>query len=168
LPARWNPWEEIQQLDRQMSQLSRRAFGGKRGSEETLVPAVDVFSRGGDLVIRAELPGIDPDRDVDVSVQDGLLIIRGEHRQEGRTEEKDYVRVESSYAAFQRTIPLPQGVQEEDIRVSYENGILEVVVPGGARSRAATKVRVSAVSKRSDGLKAVGSGEKRTKRTSKK
>jgi HSP20 family protein len=154
--ARWNPWAELEQLERQMADLSRRTFvGGRRGEgEQTIVPAVDVFSRNGDLVVRAELPGIDPERDVDVSVQDGVLVIRGERRVQDRTEAKDYVRMESVYGAFQRSIPLPAGVKEEDIKASYDNGFLEVVVPKGGQAKSHKKIAVSAGGK----LKAVGSG----------
>jgi HSP20 family protein len=135
-----------------MADLSRLTFGALRSgnagdAEKMIVPPVNVFSRNGDLVVRAEVPGVNPERDIEVLVQDGVLVIRGERRQEDREERENYLRVESTYGAFQRSIPLPQGVKEEDIRASYENGILEVVVPGAAQSTTPKKIPIVAGSK---------------------
>lgn len=128
--ARWDPWQELWETQRQFADLTRRLLGGRVGEGEgIIVPAVDVLTRGEDLVVRAELPGIDPERDVSVEVDDGALRIHGQRRQERREEGDQFVRIESSYGAFERRIPLPDGVREEDIKASYDNGILEVVVP---------------------------------------
>jgi HSP20 family protein len=151
--VRWSPWQGLYQAQRDMDLLMRRVFGGfdspwslGTGSvTRAWVPAVDVFQRENDLVIRAELPGIDPEKDVDISVQDGALTIRGERRHEQRSEgDGSYYRMESSYGAFERTIMLPEDVNADDIRANYENGILEVVVPGAARLSGAKKIPVRA------------------------
>lgn len=90
---------------------------------------VDEMVDGGELVIRAELPGVDPDKDVELTVHDGALDIRAERREEKETEEKGYLRRELRFGSFSRSLPLPQGVAEEDIKATYKNGILEVRVP---------------------------------------
>src|ERR687887_1653056 len=133
--ARWNPWHELAELDREMADLTRRFFGTgwfapstKVANGRTWTPAVDVFTRGGDLVVRAEIPGVNPEKDVDISFEDGALTIKGERGFEEKTEREDFYRFESSYGSFQRTIPLPQGIKAENVRATYENGILEVVV----------------------------------------
>jgi HSP20 family protein len=95
-------------------------------------PACDVFTRGEDLVVRMELPGVEPEADVQITVEDGVLCISGERRQEAATEEVGYYRREWSYGAFERGIAIPEGVKEKDITASYVNGVLEVVVPGAA------------------------------------
>jgi HSP20 family protein len=150
--ARWNPWQELFDLQREMSDMVRRTFGGWFGSPFGLrpafettawAPAVDVFSRDGDLVVRAELPGVDPEKDIDISVQEGVLSIRGERKREARTDGQNYFRVESSYGAFQRHIPLPEGVKPDDIRATYENGILEVVVPRAAQLSSPKKIPIT-------------------------
>ena len=153
--ARWNPWQDVFDTQREMSDLMRRVFGsaaafgpGTSRSGEAWAPAVDVFSREGDLVVRAELPGIDPDKDVDISVQDGVLSIRGERRHEDRSNGDNYYRVESSYGAFQRNILLPESVKAEEIKATYENGILEVVVPRAGQLTAAKKVPITVGSER--------------------
>src|SRR5438128_424954 len=115
--TRWNPWQDLFDLRREMSDLTRRTFGtgwyapwplGAEGAA-TWSPAIDVFTRDGDLVVRAELPGIDPEKDVDITVDKGVLTIRGERRHEARENGKDVVRVESVYGAFQRSVVLPEG-----------------------------------------------------------
>ena len=90
---------------------------------------VDEFEDNGTLVVRAELPGVDPAKDVEVTFTDGVLTITAERREEERKEEKGYVRQELTYGTFSRTLTLPEGVSEADIKASYNNGILEIRVP---------------------------------------
>jgi len=97
------------------------------------MPSADVLTRGDDVVIRLELPGIDPERDVEITVEDGRLHIRGERQETEEEKGEGYIRRESSYGAFERTLPLPAGAKTDDIRATYENGVLEVVVPGVAK-----------------------------------
>lgn len=146
--ARWDPWQELLDLEREMRDLTRRLLGGifapsERPSAQPWAPAVDVFSRDNDLVIRAELPGIDPEKDVEITVQDGMLTIKGERRHEERVDREGYLRFESRYGAFQRTVPLPQGVKESDIRATYDRGILEVVVPRAGEVASVKRVPVT-------------------------
>jgi HSP20 family protein len=148
--TRWNPWRDLVSLEKEMSDLTNRVFGSgwftpetRGGNGQSWTPAVDVFSRDGNLVIRAELPGIDPEKDVDITVQDGVLYIKGERRHEERTERDNYYRFESSYGSFHRAVPLPEGVKEDDVQASYENGILEVTVPKAAELTSAKKVPIS-------------------------
>jgi HSP20 family protein len=148
MQARWNPWQELYDMQRETSDLMRRFFGGEAGSSRTgsavnWAPRVDVLTRGGDIVVRAEIPGVDPDKDIDISFQRGLLTIRGERRSEGRSEQENYYRVESAYGSFQRTIPLPENINPEDVQASYDRGILEVVVPRGAELNSPRKIQVT-------------------------
>lgn len=89
---------------------------------------VDEFREDSTLVIRAELPGIDPDRDVELTVGDGMLHISAERRTEDKEEGKGYLRREMRYGSFSRTLPLPEGVADSDVSASYQDGILEVRV----------------------------------------
>ncbi|HEY2764220.1 MAG TPA: Hsp20/alpha crystallin family protein [Pseudonocardiaceae bacterium] len=90
---------------------------------------VDEYQEGTALVVRAELPGIDPEKDVSVSVSDGMLQINAQRRMEESKEDKGYLRHELRYGSFTRTLPLPEGVREDDITARYEDGILEIRVP---------------------------------------
>ncbi len=91
------------------------------------------------LVVRAELPGIDPDKDVEISVQDRTLHIQAHRRRETKEEAKGHYRSEFRYGSFARRIPLPEGVAEDQVTASYKDGILEVRVPLLGQKPAATK-----------------------------
>jgi len=94
------------------------------------------------LVVRAELPGIDPDNDVEISVQDRILHIRAERRQETKEEAKGHYRSEFRYGSFARRIQLPEGVSADQVTASYKDGILEVRVPLPAQKPAAKTIQV--------------------------
>jgi HSP20 family protein len=90
---------------------------------------VEEFQAEGDLVIRAEIPGIDPERDVEITIDDDVLHITAERRQEEGAEDKDYYRREFRYGSFRRNLQLPRGVGDSDIKATYRNGVLEIRVP---------------------------------------
>jgi len=118
-------------LDWPESFFGRRLFDWPEswGSLEESLPLVEEYEEEGMMIVRAEMPGIDPERDVEVTVADGTLRIKAERRQESKVEEKKGFRSEFRYGAFTRTIPLPAGVTEQDVTASYEDGILEVRLP---------------------------------------
>jgi HSP20 family protein len=90
---------------------------------------VEEFTEDGMLVVRAELPGLDPEKDIDISVTGDVLHIVAERRAEEKTEGRNYVRKEHRYGSFQRDFLLPKGTSQADIKASYKDGILEVRVP---------------------------------------
>jgi HSP20 family protein len=120
----WSPFEDLTRFQREMSKMFRRPF-------MRWAPTVDAYSKGNDLVVKAELPGVKKE-DVDVSVSDNKLIISGERQKEEKVEEKDYYMMESAYGKFQRSISLPKEVKAEDIKAAFKNGILTVNIPGAA------------------------------------
>jgi len=90
---------------------------------------VEQFTEDGTFVLRAEMPGIDPDKDVEITVEGDLLHIRAERREEEETTERDFHRRELRYGSFARTVPLPEGVDDAGITAAYTDGILEVRAP---------------------------------------
>jgi HSP20 family protein len=94
------------------------------------------------LVVKAELPGIDPDKDVEISVQERTLHIRAERRQETKEETQGRRHSEFRYGSFARRLPLPKGVSEEQVTASYQDGILEVRVPLPPEKSAETAKRI--------------------------
>jgi HSP20 family protein len=150
---RWeNPWSWLRDVEREMAQVTRRLFGPDfmpvyTGTSHQLRgwwPKMDVFSKGEDLIIRAELPGVDPEKDVEISYKEGALIIRGERRTEERTDDMRYHRVENTYGAFERTVSLPRGIQAEDIKATHKDGILEIVIPQVSQLTPERKIPVTA------------------------
>jgi HSP20 family protein len=93
------------------------------------------------LVVRAEMPGVDPDKDIEVSVADGVLYIRAERQEKEGLSDKDLFRSEFRYGSFTRKVPLPDGVKDEDITASYKDGVLEVRTLLPELARPATRER---------------------------
>jgi len=90
---------------------------------------VEEFHDDGTLVVRADLPGIDPEKDVELTVAGGMLRIEAERREEDKKQDKGYLRQELRYGSLTRTLPLPEGVTESDIKATYQAGILEIRIP---------------------------------------
>ena len=92
---------------------------------------VEEYAEDGTFVIRAELPGIDPDRDVEITVADDQVRLRAERRVEEREEQRQGYRSEFRYGSFRRSLPLPVGAKADEVKASYRDGILEVRIPMG-------------------------------------
>jgi HSP20 family protein len=105
----------------------------------------DEFTENGTLVVRVEIAGIDPAKDVDVSLEGDVLHIEAERHEEEETKERDYQRRELRYGAFRRDILVPTGTTEADVKASYKDGILEVRVPTKVEAPPAPAAKISVV-----------------------
>ncbi len=104
---------------------------------------VEEYEDDGELVVRAEMPGIDPDEDVEITVADHRLHLRAERRTETTTEDKKGFRSEFHYGSFERSIRLPVGATENDVTATYHDGILEVRIPVDAGGVATKRIPVA-------------------------
>jgi HSP20 family protein len=104
---------------------------------------VEEFRDGDTLVVRAEMPGIDPDKDVEITVADRMLHLRAERRSETKTEDKKGYRSEFRYGSFSRSVRLPAGAGEDDVKASYNDGILEVRIPVDDNANGAKKIPIT-------------------------
>lgn len=96
------------------------------------IPTTDIFAKGEDLVIRIELAGVGQE-DVDVTVSSGMLTVSGERKTElGEDEDVSYYVRERFYGNFRRSMTLPEGIDESRVRAGFENGMLQIIVQGGA------------------------------------
>ncbi|MBD1825253.1 Hsp20/alpha crystallin family protein [Cyanobacteria bacterium FACHB-DQ100] len=121
----WQPWREIDTLRRQFDQL----FDSVASSDSfDWTPAIELKDTGNELVVRAQLPGIDA-KNLDVQVMRNAISLAGEHRQEQRTEEHGLFRTEFRYGKFQRVIPLPVEVQNDQVKAEFKEGILSLTLP---------------------------------------
>lgn len=109
-----------------IDEVIRRMFDG--GADKSML-RVEEFLDDKTLVVRAELPGIDPDKDVDISIIDGSLRISAERQEKSEHKGKDSYRSEFSYGSFTRTVKLPEGATEADVTATYTDGVLEIRVP---------------------------------------
>lgn len=149
----WSPWRLFDEVRDEMEDFWR---GGamkwpafprfpKLAGRETAgwMPTTDVYRTNGNLVVKADLPGLGKD-DVEVKVEDGFLIVQGERKEEKEEKEKEYYRSERSYGSFYRRVPLPEEVDATKITAKVHDGVLEVTVPLPAiESKAAKKITVS-------------------------
>lgn len=134
LPRLSDPWPRV--ID-WFEALVPGDFSWRNGYAHTM--RVEEFIRNDEFVVRAELPGIDPDEDVEISITNGMLTIEG--RREERHEEKH--RSEFFYGRFLRTLTLPSGVDTSQISAQYKDGILEVTVPMAHGQEQAQRIPVT-------------------------
>lgn len=104
---------------------------------------LETYVEDGSFVARAELPGVDPDKDVTVELQDGVLTILAERREETREELPEGFRSEFRYGSFARQILLPEGAVEDDVKATYSDGVLEVRVPIGEVAKSPATVPIT-------------------------
>ncbi len=95
---------------------------------ENWVPAVDILEKEGNLVLRAELPGM-TEKDIDLKLEGNTLTLKGERKMESEDKKSNYHRVESFYGSFTRSFRLPDTVDSEKINAEYKNGVLTVTIP---------------------------------------
>lgn len=127
----WSPFRELDQFRRNFDEMLDRALGGWAPTEairEMMRPPVESFVDDGKIVIRADLPGIDP-KDVDVTISGDTLTIRGKRERSHEEKSRDYIHREVSYGVFERTVALPKGVDSEQVKAAYKNGVLELTMP---------------------------------------
>jgi HSP20 family protein len=110
-----------------------RWLGAER--EEITAPAVDVYEEKDEIVVKAELPGMDKS-DIEVNLSDSQLTLKGEKKKEEKIEKENYFRSERSYGAFVRSVGLPTDVQADKVKASFKNGILEVRLPKTEEAKA--------------------------------
>jgi HSP20 family protein len=116
-------------------------FGGfDRGTFEW-TPQTEVFVRNNQMVVRADLPGLTKD-DVNVDLEENRITIRGERKSEHEENKKGIYRSERSYGSFYRTIPLPEGVDGDKAKASFNNGVLEITMPLPEKKQTGRKIEI--------------------------
>ncbi len=141
--SRWDPFDELRSMQREMDRLFDRFVAPESATERMhWMPSVESYTKDNKLVFKAELPGVDP-KDLDVSVTDRELVIKGERKAEKETKEENYLYHEINYGSFERHFELPEGVKTEDLKAKFTNGILEITVPVPAITRA-RKIEIEA------------------------
>jgi len=121
-----------------------RRSGRQQGDAPTRwAPALDVLQEDGDIVVRAELPGVKPD-DVDITLHNGVLTISGERKAEEQREGSSHYVRERRFGSFRRSMTLPQGVNESSISARFDGGVLEVRVSGAAAVQEPKRIQIEA------------------------
>jgi len=130
--SRWDPFRDLGVLQDRMNRLFDDAGRGWRKDEPaattTWSPSVDIFETETEIVVKAELPGIER-KDISLNLEKNVLTLRGERRFEKETKEENYHRIERAYGGFSRSFSIPATVDEEKIRADYRDGILKIALP---------------------------------------
>ncbi len=123
-----------EEMDRAFETFGWPTTGWRRGpaSRDLWSPQVEMVERDGNLVVRADLPGLRKE-DVQVEVRENALVLQGERKQEHEEEREGYYRSERSYGRFYRTIPLPEGIDPDQAKATFKDGVLEVRMPAPER-----------------------------------
>jgi HSP20 family protein len=137
-PRKWEPANLFEEMQSDLTRfLELSPFGvwpfGRLPRRMTQVPManaprVDVFERGDTIVVKAELPGVKKE-DIDLSIEEGDLVLRAEQREEREVKDEHWYRMERRYGSLYRRLPLPEGVKAEGIQASLRDGVLEVTMP---------------------------------------
>ena len=127
--VRWDPLRDVASLNTELSRLMNGLFEGAGGRQlQAWVPTLDVWEGDDSVTYAFDLPGIAQD-DISIEVEDGVLTVSAKREQSKEIDTERFHRLERRYGTFSRAVGLPQGVTEEEIRASYKDGVLEVVVP---------------------------------------
>ncbi|MGH2943046.1 MAG: Hsp20/alpha crystallin family protein [Solirubrobacteraceae bacterium] len=132
--VRWDPIREIDTLQGEMNRLFSSFFdtpttrGGNGAATRRWLPAMDLVETGEHFVLKADLPGL-TQSDVNIEVENDVLTVSGERRTEHEEKHEGFYRLERATGAFSRSLTLPEGIDAEAVRATFDNGVLEVRIP---------------------------------------
>jgi len=131
--TRYTPWTHTGRFQDEMKQIFDRFFTEEDGDQSNVVtsqwtPRVDIKEEEKRFVILADIPGVDP-KEIDVSMDKGILSIKGERSSEAKTENGNFSRVERSHGMFYRRFALPDSADAENISATGKHGVLEITIP---------------------------------------
>lgn len=128
--TRHNPWSLFDQLQRELNMPMNKFDTDENGNIATAnwAPAVDIKEDDQAFTLLADIPGVDPD-DIEVTMDKGVLTVKGERQSEKKTEEENYKRVERQYGVFYRRFTLPDSANPDAIEATSEHGVLKITIP---------------------------------------
>jgi HSP20 family protein len=130
--VRWEPFREVSRLRREMDRVFDDFFGPRRWGlipwEGEWTPLMDVAETADQVVVKAEIPGIEP-KEIDISLSGDVLTVKGEKKSEREEKKENYHLVERNYGAFSRSVTLPAAVDPDKIEAKYDKGVLTITCP---------------------------------------
>jgi HSP20 family protein len=132
--VRFEPFRDLTTLQERMNRLFSESYRTQQGSEDdwalggTWAPAVDIYEQDHNIVIKAELPGVDP-KDVDIRLDNNVLTLKGERKLDSEVKKENYHRVERAYGVFTRSFTLPNTVDANSIKAEFKDGVLRITLP---------------------------------------
>jgi HSP20 family protein len=135
---KWNPLKELESMRKEMDRIWEDLFPSRKAEapwkrqtgaqEATVSPAIDIIDRTAEIVVRAEMPGVAKD-DIDISLQDGTLTIKGEVKEEAGQKEGNYTYSERNYRYYARSLNIPFKIKQDGIKATLKDGVLSVQLP---------------------------------------
>jgi HSP20 family protein len=137
--VRWDPFRELEDMSDRLNRVFSRPGLSQTNGKETMIvadwiPAVDVSETGGEFHIKAEIPDVKKE-DVKVTLEDGVLTIQGQRKQEKEDKGTKYHRVERTYGSFVRSFTLPDLVDEEKVKAEFKDGVLTLQLPKSEKAK---------------------------------
>lgn len=138
--VKWDPFRELEDVSARLNRIFGRTTARGEADRELLkvadwMPSVDISETAASYLIKAEIPGVNKE-DVKVTIQDGMLTIQGERRQEKEEKDKKFHRIERSYGSFVRSFSVPGDADESAVKAEFKDGMLNVTLPKSEKAKA--------------------------------
>lgn len=140
---KWDPLRELEDVSNRLNRFFGRALPQTTSSQDMLAladwtPSVDITETDAAFLVKGEIPGVNKD-DVKVTIEDGMLTIQGERKQEKEEKGKKFHRIERSYGSFMRSFRVPEGVDESKVKADFKDGMINVTLPKSEKAKAKSK-----------------------------
>lgn len=143
---RWEPMTDLSRLRHEMNRLLEDFFGDtaeeRMPAEMTRIPSVDVIDHENEVVVRAEMPGIDKDH-IQLQATPDVLMLRAEMTKETEEKRENFLRRERRIGRYERVVPMPAEVKPEGVKAHYHDGVLEVTLPKSEQAKSRQPVRIN-------------------------
>ncbi len=140
--VKWDPFGELENVSKQLTRILGSSFPARTGSGSSEVltmadwaPTVDITETDTAYMIKGEIPGVDKE-DVNVTIEDGIITMRGERKQEKEEKDKKFHRIERSYGSFLRSFRVPDDVDETAVKAEFKDGMINVTLPKSGKAQA--------------------------------
>ena len=146
--VKWDPFKELEDVSNRLNRIFGRSLASTEPNQEILAmadwtPSADISETDTAYLIKAEIPGVNKE-DVKVTLQDGMLTIQGERKQEKEEKDKKFHRIERSYGSFVRSFRIPEDADESAVKAEFKDGMLNVTLTKSAKAKPkATEISVS-------------------------
>jgi len=131
----WNPFTDMLDLQNNLNRVLGFALGKRGASDETTWnPSVDIYRQGENFILKSELPGLGKD-DIDITIVDNIVTLKGTKKYESEIKDEDYYHVERLFGTFERSFELPANIDRSKVKALFNNGVLEVTLPLAEESK---------------------------------
>jgi HSP20 family protein len=124
----WRPFRDLERLARSWESRFPSFSQEFEEAEKEFAPPIESYVKDGNLLVRVDVPGLEP-KDIEINVLQNVLTIKGERKSEKEVKQQNYLRREVSYGAFERRMNLPEGAMNDNVKANFKNGVVEVTIP---------------------------------------